>query len=376
MIRSLLTIVTALAASVTLAAPDQRAAEMLERAQASLAVADGPRERLAALGQAAQAQEAALASLRDDLRRLSTRSRGLERILATQRREHRAILSALQRLERSPRVAALAHPDGAVSAARAGGVFAAFAPALQKEADALRIALASLTETAALRETAEGEARASLAALHSLRAEISTLLRQNRRAKSLPAETAARLKAEADAIARSAQTLRALAAALPALQRPDRSPRFSAARGALPPPVEGEIRFGFGEDDGEGPLRGVKIAAPAYAEIYAPWGGVIRFSGAYADYGEVVILEPEAGALIIFAGLAQRLREAGEVVLAGEPLGALGGPTPQAEEFLIASTSAVEPIATETLYIEVRRNGKPADPADWFVFETKEGDGT
>ncbi|MEL6793983.1 MAG: peptidoglycan DD-metalloendopeptidase family protein, partial [Pseudomonadota bacterium] len=112
--------------------------------------------------------------------------------------------------------------------------------------------------------------------------------------------------------------------------------------------------------------------APAYAEVYAPWDAVVRFAGSFGDYGVVVILEPEDEALIILSGLKSARREAGEVVLRGESLGALGGPAPETEEFLISATSALEALPVETLYMEVRQSGDPVDPAEWFALVTDE----
>lgn len=52
----------------------------------------------------------------------------------------------------------------------------------------------------------------------------------------------------------------------------------------------------------------------------------------------------------------------------------MGGPEPEAKEFLFTAASAGEANRTETLYMEVRRGGAPVDPATWFAFGNKEGD--
>ncbi|MEX2520154.1 MAG: peptidase M23, partial [Paracoccaceae bacterium] len=126
------------------AAADQRAAEMLERAQASLGAAKSPEERLAALGRAAQAQEATLRALRVDLRAVAGRRAEIDGGLKAEERRFIAVLSALQRLESAPRVALIAHPGGPVAAARAGMTLAAFAPELEAEAGRLSRALGEL----------------------------------------------------------------------------------------------------------------------------------------------------------------------------------------------------------------------------------------
>ncbi|QIE57458.1 peptidoglycan DD-metalloendopeptidase family protein [Pikeienuella piscinae] len=357
--------------------PEERAAEMLERAEASLAAARTPGERLAALGRAAQAEEAALAAIRENLRSGANRRAEIEAGLEGERRRLVAVLSALQRIESAPRAAALAHPDGVVAGARAGMQLAALAPALEAETARLSALLAELSALDVRRDIAASDARRSLAALQRLRAEIAEIVDRDRGAGNVSAATRARLVAEGEALAQSAKSLKALAAALPSAVAEEEAPRaasFAAARGALPPPVEGELERRFGAPGAGGPLEGVEISAPAYAAVYAPWRSVVRFAGPFGEDGVVVMLEPDPEILIVFSGLAAARVQLGDVVAAGEPLGALGGPPPAAEEFLIAATTPVESLGRETLYMEVRRGGAPVDPAIWFALDTEEGD--
>jgi septal ring factor EnvC (AmiA/AmiB activator) len=248
---------------------------------------------------------------------------------------------------------------------------AALAPALEVEAARLRVSLDEVSDVEARRDIAMAEARASLAALQRARGEVSDLIRKNRSATRLPKGLTQRLREEGEALARSATTLRILASALPdadGLVAPAAEISFAAARGAIPSPLEGTVVRNFGDAGATSLFEGAEITAPAYAEIYAPWSGIIRFAGTYGSYGGVIILEPEPDTLIVLSGVGRFFREAGETVLAGEPIGSLGGPLPQDEEFLISGTVPVEALALETLYIELRRGGEPVDPAQWFAF--------
>ncbi|MGB0507036.1 MAG: murein hydrolase activator EnvC family protein [Pikeienuella sp.] len=351
-----------------------RVSRLLARAEAAMAAAQTPKERLAALGQAAQAQEAALTSLRGDLLRLAGRGASLDESMGLRERSLRAVLAALERLERSPRATALTHPGGAVAAARAGMTLSALAPALENEAARLRIALDELKALSSRRDVARAEVRGSLAILQSTRAEIAELLVKNRKTRSVPSATATKMAEEAKALARSAATLRALASALPrSLQNDDRAdtPSVIAARGVLTQPIEGVLLQRWDKDEG----GGVEIATSAYAELYAPWRGVVRFAGPFADHGNLIILEPEEGVLFVFGGLGETRYEIGDTVLAGEALGAMGGPQPLAEEFLILADQETGDLPPERFYMEVRRNGTPEDPATWFALMTEKGDG-
>ena len=109
---------------------------------------------------------------------------------------------------------------------------------------------------------------------------------------------------------------------------------FTEARGLIRPPVRGRKIGDIGDDDPWGRTsKGITMAAPAFAQVSAPWDGTVRYAGLLIDYGNVVILEPEAGTLIVLAGIAKVDRLVGETVLAGERLGDLGGPIPASDEF-------------------------------------------
>ncbi len=351
-----------------------RAAKMIAEAKTALESAVSPRRRIAALGLAAQAQEAVLKALRADIQILAARRAGLDERAVAERARLAAVLAALLRLERAPKAAAIAHPDGVVAAARAGMTLAAFTPALEVEAAKIRVALDEIEAVEARREVAISEARASLGALREIRAEVARLVDEDRRRRRLPEELLARMDAEAAALSRSAASLEALAGALPPsvaeagiAEEAARRPAFSAAARDLEPPVEGRLMAGF-EQAGE---PGVIFQAPAWAEIYAPWDSVVRFAGPFGDYGGVAILEPEPGVLIVLAGLNEIRRKTGDTVLRGESIGALGGPPPATEEFLIAASTELEATPPETLYMEVRKGGDPVDPAKWFALVTE-----
>jgi septal ring factor EnvC (AmiA/AmiB activator) len=86
------------------------------------------------------------------------------------------------------------------------------------------------------------------------------------------------------------------------------------------------------------------------------------------DYGNVMILEPGSGYLMILAGLATVYGEVGEVVGNGAPLGLMGGAGEQEEAEFLASTKDLSGIReTETLYIEIRKGDAPVNPATWFA---------
>ena len=84
----------------------------------------------------------------------------------------------------------------------------------------------------------------------------------------------------------------------------------------------------------------------------------------------MVILEPQSDTLFVFAGLDVTYGATGQVIAEGTPLGLMGGLSAENGTTSQASASTDGDGAgngrTETLYIEVRQQNVPQDPASWF----------
>jgi septal ring factor EnvC (AmiA/AmiB activator) len=332
---------------------------LLAKASAALRGARGDDTRLAALGHAVTAHEAALAVLRAGLRSMAATERDMTSEIDAEAGQLHRLLSALQSLSRAPASALLVTRGGPLQATRAAMLMAGIAPELDRRVAALGLQLQALRTLRDRQELARTEARGALAALQELRTETTQALGRRDRAGLVARPE---LRRQAKAAAARARDLDGLAAALgEAGMKPGGS--FSAA----PLPVAGRVIARFGEPDPWGRAgHGWSIEAPAFAQVTTPWDATIRYAGPLIDYGQVVVLEPEADYLVVIAGLAHVDRHAGEAVLAGEKLGDLGGPLPTGNEILLADTSGAGQTRQETLYVEIRRSGKPQDPAEWF----------
>jgi Membrane-bound metallopeptidase len=143
------------------------------------------------------------------------------------------------------------------------------------------------------------------------------------------------------------------------------------APSVLPPPALGRLAARHGDPGPDGPRRGVALETAPYALVRAPALATLRHVGPLPGRGLAAALEPADGLLIVLSGLDRVDRAPGEILRAGEPLGAMGGPPPSAEEFLIDASRAEASIPTETIYIETWRDGAPADPETWFAFDSE-----
>lgn len=131
---------------------------------------------------------------------------------------------------------------------------------------------------------------------------------------------------------------------------------FERMRGRLEYPVRGEVVAGFGqtrhpEFSSELFRKGIDIEAPLGEEIRAVEGGRVVFADRFSGYGKMMIIDHGERYYTIYAHLADVLKKTGEVVQKGEPIGLVGDS---------------DSLSGTRLYFEIRKDGKPLDPAPWF----------
>ena len=142
--------------------------------------------------------------------------------------------------------------------------------------------------------------------------------------------------------------------------------------GGLQLPVKGLLLRSMNEADAAGIKRpGIILATRPGALVNTPAAATIRYVGPLLDYGNVMILEPQTDTLFVFAGLDVTYGKIGQVITEGTPLGLMGGL--QIETDAENSSSTLSTVSdgagngrSETLYIEVRQQNVPQDPASWF----------
>jgi septal ring factor EnvC (AmiA/AmiB activator) len=163
----------------------------------------------------------------------------------------------------------------------------------------------------------------------------------------------ARTRAAEEARARAAEEARSRAEAA---RRPAEPPRGVAAA-PVPSsagrtlPVAGRVTTNWGEASSGGPHRGLTFAAAAGARVVSPCGGRAVYAAPFRSFGLLLIVDCGGGYHFVLAGLDRLDASAGQRLLAGEPVGVLGG----------AGGGGA------SLYVELRRNGQPVDPRPWFA---------
>ena len=354
-------------AELDAAATAAQAAEMLEQAGFALLEAEGARDRVEALTQTVRAYEEGLLALREGIRQAAVREQTILAVFEAERDRLARLLGVLQSIEGAPAPLLLMHPEGPLGTARSGMILSEVTPAVAEEARALRLQLQDLASLRALQDTALDQLSQALDRVQEARTQLSQAIADRR---MLPENIVSDEAAMSDLI-ESVDSLDALAAVLasdPPRAAPD-LPDFAEARGELALPVLGARLRSFGEADAAGVSRpGVVYATRPRALVTAPWPASVRYAGPLLDYGNVIILEPEGGYLLVLAGLGTLYVAPGMLVASGDAVGLMpGDPGPESEELIVTAAQGGGAALTETLYIELRETGAPVDPATWFT---------
>ena len=352
------------------------AAEMLEEATRALDEAEGAASRVRALSQTVRAFEAGLRAMRVGMRQAAIRAQTLERDLASREDEIAQLLGVLGSINATPAPVTLLHPSGPVGTARSGMLLADVTPALEARAAVLRADLEELASLRALQNSAARRLEEGLATAQEARTQLSKAIadRQDlpRRFTEDPVRTALLIA--------STESLDGFASGLSQIamnEAPGSLPGIEDRRGQLPLPVEGRILRRAGEADAAGITRpGIVMAAPPRALVTTPAAATLRYRGPLLDYGNVAILEPQSGILLVFAGMDVVYGETGEVLPGGSPVGLMGGVGAPGrstdDEIVPAELLEAATDWTQTLYIEVRQDDTAVDPALWFKTDKDE----
>lgn len=347
------------------------------------------REHAVAIASEVQALERRLSAI--ETRLIALREDEAETVadLDTRRMTLTDILGALQSLERNKPPAVLVRPDDAVEAARSAMLLGAVLPELETQMAGLRVRLSALTE---VRENIERE-QADLAAtsedLTTEEANLDALIAERGEVARQLAERAQNDRREVAGFAAEADNLRGLinrltrqfSSAFPVLRPSPSAPpvvnRFAEAIGNLRLPAAGRLLAHFGDTLEPGThSQGVAVATRPGARVTAPFDSEIVFAQSYRGYGQLLILSPGDGYLILLSGLARIDGVVGQQLLAGEPVGIMGSEilAPNVRRWAVSSDAIEE--GEPVLYLEMREDGEPIDPLPWFREDEWRTDGS
>ncbi|MDO8288297.1 MAG: peptidoglycan DD-metalloendopeptidase family protein [Parvibaculum sp.] len=368
------------------------------------------RAKLIATAAKVQKSEAEVSASEVRLNELKASEAELLIRLEARRARLSSLLGALARLDANPPPALAVEPDDALGAVRGAILLGEAVPELKAEAAALKarlIQLQSLRAAILAERTTLSQATASLerdkTALESL---LNTKLATQK--KLTAAATSAETRAKA--LAQEATDLNDLIAKLEnkassrlPQQRPDpQAPKpkppveiaekpaerptelamlsppsepsvmpssrlFSQAKGLIRLPATGLLLSGFGSSNGEGGrTEGMTIATRPDAQVIAPFDGKVAYAGPFRRYGQLLILSVGEGYHVLLAGMSEIDASVGQTVLAGEPLGRMGGTSSSSSDEIAESRQNIATDGRPSLYIEFRKDSDPIDPRPWL----------
>ncbi|THD78041.1 MAG: peptidase M24 [Phenylobacterium sp.] len=258
----------------------------------------------------------ALAQTADRLARLNLQETELSADQAHNMTELSRLLSVLEQLKRDPPPALLVSPRDAKDAVRAAILVKAMTPELEARAQAYA------------RSAGEMARQRRLAAVES----EALFTRDSQAADATPPPAAPAMP-----------ELRG--AAEPETPFPLRAPD------ALARPTLGTVVHRFGDALASGGrANGLTFATPKGSVVASPAAGLVQYVGPVKGWGVIVILRLSGGYHLVLAGLDRSPVSVGQSVASGQAVGWM----PDGRQ------------STSELYLEVRDQGSPVDPARWL----------
>lgn len=268
------------------------------------------------------------------------------------------VVIALIAVERDRPPALAVRPTNATEAARVAILMRLVAPQLDNRAREIAAEIGQLRQVRQqilmsnvdYREATQNliTARATVGGLIAKRQELELRLRRDAQTeRGLIAQIASRASSLRDLISQLGDVIGNTNKSGPSFAR-----GFETARGKLLRPAFGQTITAFGADLAEGgKANGITIRTRARAQVISPYDGRIEFAAPFRSYGRVLIINVGTDYRVVLAGLGNSYVQAGQEVLAGEPLGEM------------ASDASIIP----DLYVEIRRGEATLDPSSWLI---------
>jgi len=341
---------------------DRGRLERARRASAADAVAvrrdiDALQTKLVQLAAVQATGERGTGGKRARLELLNARETEITARLGRNRNALARLLGALELYRRDPPPALLVHPQSAKDAVRAAILVRSMAPELQSRGRALGAEAAALQRVRRDVAAASEDLFKADSDLADSRARIEALLAQKMSLeRALLADADAAEQALA-ALAQGSASVGDLVGRLPAATQMDLAAPPPAG---LVAPVQGPVVARFGQKSGAGRSQGWTYRTGPSALVRAPATGLVEYAGPLKGWGIVLILRVGGGYHLVLTGLEVAQAVAGSSVAAGEPVGRMAAKGARG-----TGGGAGESPSPE-LYVEVRKDGAPVDPAPWL----------
>ena len=316
------------------------------------------RKKMVAAAGSIQEQEESLSRLEQKLSEFEAQQTLMKKRLDVRKVQRMHVLAALQSLAFKPTEALLAQPLAPQDTLRSALLLREAVPRLEFSTEGLRKDLNRIASLTTAIRAQYAQIKTMAKRLDDKRRDMNKLIEKKSQLQTAFSSESSRAKDRAESLAKQAGDLKELLAKLEAdsrritLGKKQEIPTgaFMSAKGHIPYPVKGNIIKKFGELTETGiTSKGITIATRANAQVISPYDGTVLFAGPFRGYGQLIIIEHGDGYHTLLAGIGRLDTSVGQSLLAGEPVG-----------IMVAETKP-------TLYIELRKNGQPINPAGWLA---------
>ena len=327
---------------------------------------ESTKTELVKIGEAVRSQEKLLSALQQRIAENMQESAALQDSLQNDFGSISELILTLTRLRQLPPEAIIARPATPIATARSAMILKDMLETINSRAGELSRTLDSLNKMREELSNDRAQAQETKAILDAKYADVSSLASKRVELHKKLNKDYSSSNEAIERLAREAENLQEL---INKLQDDDTQEQYrrksqpevksvhaahSYSKGDLRMPVYGPVLISFGEKDKIGAeSKGMTIEGQPRASVISPKDGVVKFSGNFKDYGNIVIIEHDDQYHSLIIGLEKISVVSGQQLDAGEPVGRLPS----------SSSRGCQP----TLYYELRRKGQPVDPAGKFA---------
>lgn len=272
--------------------------------------------------------------------------------LATAQAALAKLLPVMLRLQTQPAATMLAAPQSPRDAVSGIAVMQGVAGAIAAQAQNVKSQTAQLAVLLSQAQASQARLNTAVTTQQSAEAALTAQINAAKATEMADADTTAKAT---EARLAAERKLSSIATAVANLMKNTHATApaalFAGTGGA---PVAGQIVQAFGAPTPAGPATGISYGAAPGARVTTPCGGTVLFAGPFPAYGLMLIANCGGGNSIVLAGMNQLDVGTGQHLTRGQPVGSMLAYDP--------ANPARQPI----LYMELRQNGTPVNPAAWL----------
>ncbi len=317
---------------------------------------------------ALQSSEAKLSAIEDKLRSMTAQINEKTETLNIRKKDLATMVQASLKLSQTPPEAIILMPGDMMNNMKASRALKMTVDSIKYQSEAIQKQMAELEALKLVLTKNQEDSNAERAKLSEQRELLKTQIAEHNAIQKKINAQQQEVKAKTQSLAKKARDLKDLITALEKEKEAQRKKQedeiesdtsqpsgekgqlrsFADAKGHIRVPAAGKLSQRFGESKLNETAKGIIITTRQGAQVTAPYDAEVLFTGPFMEYGSMIILRHSDGFHTLLAGMSKIDASVGDFLLEGEPIGAMG-----------------DDENNNRLYMELRSNNQPIDPASW-----------